>query len=57
MNPRRDASILLTTRGIRSFGDGFVSVLLAGYLAAIGLSGGQIGVVVTAALLGTVDQA
>ena len=52
--PRRsDAATILITRGIRSFGDGFTSVLLAGYLTALGLSGGNIGAIATAALLGT----
>ncbi len=49
----RDASILLFTRGVRSFGDGFVSVLLAGYLTELGFSGWRIGAVATATLLGT----
>ena len=48
-----DAVVLLQTRGIRAFGDGIVSVVLAGYLAALGLSGARIGVVVAATLLGS----
>lgn len=48
-----DAAVLLRTRGVRAFGDGLVSVVLAGYLAAIGLSDVRIGVVLTATLLGS----
>lgn len=48
-----DARVLLQTRGIRAFGDGVVSVVLAGYLATIGLSGTRIGIVVAATLLGS----
>jgi MFS family permease len=53
MYARSDSSTILITRGIRSFGDGFVSVLLASYLADLGFGGGRIGAVATAALLGT----
>ena len=42
----RDAAVLLQTRGVRAFGDGIVSVVLAGYLAAVGLSDARIGIVV-----------
>lgn len=48
-----DAARLLLTRALRGFADGFVSVLLAGYLAAIGLSPLQIGAIVTGTLLGS----
>lgn len=48
-----DARVLLQTRGIRAFGDGVVSVVLAGYLATIGLSETRIGIVVAATLLGS----
>jgi MFS family permease len=48
-----DAGVLLQTRGIRAFGDGVVSVVLASYLAALGLSDARIGVVVAATLLGS----
>ena len=53
----RDAALLLETRGVRAFGDGLVSVVLAAYLAAVGLSDVRIGVVVTAdpARLGGAD--
>ena len=49
----RDAGVLLETRGIRAFGDGVVSVVLAAYLAALGLSDVRIGTIVTATLLGS----
>ncbi len=53
MTQSRDLNVLLMTRGIRAFGDGFVSVLLAAYLTALGFSGWRIGAVATATLLGT----
>lgn len=49
----RDAAVLLETRGIRAFGDGIISVVLAAYLAAVGLSDVRVGIVVTATLLGS----
>jgi MFS family permease len=49
----RDAALLLETRGIRGFADGLVSVVLASYLTAVGLSDVRIGVVVTLTLLGS----
>jgi hypothetical protein len=42
---------LLTARGLRAFGDGFVSVLLPVYLLGLGLDELQIGAVATATLL------
>ncbi|MEO5974188.1 MAG: MFS transporter [Ilumatobacteraceae bacterium] len=48
-----DAKVLLITRGIRAFVDGLVYVMLPGYLLLLGLSGLQIGAVVTASLLGS----
>ncbi len=50
---RRDLNVLFFTRGVRAFGDGFVSVLLAAYLAELGFSGWRIGAVATTTLLGT----
>ncbi len=44
---------LLVARAVRAFADGFASVLLARYLKDLGLSGLQIGVIVTATLLGS----
>lgn len=48
-----DARVLLFARGIRAFGDGFVSILLPLHLAYLGLSNLQIGAVATATLLGS----
>jgi predicted MFS family arabinose efflux permease len=48
-----DAAVLIQTRGVRAFGDGVVSVVLAGYLAALGLSDARIGLIVAATLLGS----
>ncbi len=53
MQCSRDATVLLFTRAVRSFSDGFVSVLLASYLAQLGFSGVRVGAVATATLLGT----
>ena len=40
-------------RAVRDFGDGLAAVLLPAYLAALGLSAAQVGVVATVALLGS----
>src|SRR5262245_3131093 len=51
---RPDATTcLLWARGLRDFGDGFVAVLLPAYLTALGFSPFQVGVIATAALLGS----
>jgi len=47
------ATCLYTARSIRDFGDGFVSVLLAVYLTELGHSPWAVGIVATAALLGS----
>lgn len=44
---------LYLARGLRDFGDGFVAILLPVYLAALGFDAIQIGLVATAALLGS----
>ena len=44
---------LLAARALRDFGDGFVAVLLPVYLLALGFSPFEIGVLATAALLGS----
>jgi len=49
----RDAAVLLSARGVRAFGDGFVSVLLPVYLLVLGFDGLQIGGVATATLIGS----
>lgn len=48
-----DARALLTARALRAFGDGFVSLLLPYYLTLLGYSALQIGLLVTATLLGS----
>jgi MFS family permease len=44
---------LLAARALRDFGDGFVAVLLPVYLLALGFNPFEVGVVATAALLGS----
>jgi len=44
---------LLSARAVRDFGDGFISVLLPVYLTALGFSPFGVGVIATAALLGS----
>lgn len=44
---------LLCARALRDFGDGFVAILLPVYLLGLGLGPVQVGVVATAALLGS----
>ncbi len=48
-----DARRLITARAVRSFGDGFISVLLPLYLSKLGFSGFRIGAVTTTTLLGS----
>jgi len=48
-----DAARLIVARALRGLADGFVSVYLAAYLQLLGLSVFQVGVVVTATLLGS----
>ncbi len=48
----RDARLLFLTRGLRMFGYGFVSIVLVLYLAAVGLSDWEIGLLLTFTLLG-----
>lgn len=45
--------IVLTGRGLRAFGDGFVALLLPAYLTRLGFSALQVGVFTTATLLGS----
>ena len=49
----RDRRRLTTTRGIRGFVDGLVSVVLSAYLTLVGYSGREIGVIITAMMLGS----
>ena len=53
--PRRPgpAACLYAARALRDFGDGFIAVLLAVYLTELGFSPLAVGVVATAALLGS----
>src|SRR5262249_34655836 len=48
-----DAVVLLQTRAVRAFGDGFVSILLPLHLTRLGFSTLQVGAVATATLLGS----
>ena len=45
--------LLLVARALRGFADGFASVLLARYLVHLGFSALQVGVLITATLLGS----
>src|SRR5215469_15304096 len=49
---RRNIRLLLTARGVRAFGDGFVSILVPAYLTGIGTSAFKVGALTTAMLLG-----
>jgi MFS family permease len=48
-----DVSRLLVAKGLRAFGDGFVSLLLPIYLLELGFSPLQVGIVATTTLLGS----
>jgi len=50
---RIDVALLYIARGVRGLGDGFAIILLPAYLSAIGLSSSEIGIVLSASLLGT----
>jgi MFS family permease len=49
---RPDARLLFFTRSVRLFGYGLVSVVLVLYLAALGMSGAEIGLLLTLTLVG-----
>jgi MFS family permease len=49
----RDASLLLWSRGLRAFGDGFVSIVLPAYLLARGFDALEVGFLATVTLLGS----
>ena len=56
MHPRgADASVrrLLVARGLRAFGDGYVSLLLPVYLLELGFAPLEVGIIATATLLGS----
>jgi MFS family permease len=48
-----DAKLLICARGLRAFGDGYVSLLLPYYLTLLGYGALEIGAIVTATLLGS----
>src|SRR5262245_37861764 len=50
---RTDIGLLYIARGVRGLGDGFAIIILPAYLSAIGFNAGQIGIIVSASLLGT----
>src|SRR5436853_4261921 len=50
---RADVFYLYAARAARGFGDGFAAIILPAYLLEIGFSPFQIGLVATAALLGS----
>lgn len=47
------ARLILSAKALRSFGDGFTALLLPVWLTGLGLSAFQVGVVATAAMLGS----
>jgi len=49
---RRDVALLFATRSVRLFAYGFLSVVLVLYLAALGFSPGEVGLLLTLTLLG-----
>lgn len=51
---RLDVAVLFATRSLRMFGHGFLAVVLVLYLTAIGLSGGEVGLLLGLTLLGDV---
>ena len=53
MSMQSNILLLYVARGVRGFGDGFATILLPAYLTTIGYDPIQIGVVLTASLLGT----
>ena len=50
---RADVRHLYAARAARGFGDGFAAIILPAYLLEIGFDAFQIGLVATAALLGS----
>jgi MFS family permease len=49
----RDATLILTARGVRAFTDGYVALLVPYYLTLLGYSALQVGTIATATLLGS----
>jgi MFS family permease len=52
--PRTDQALLFSSRGLRLFGYGFLSVYLVLYLTELGLPGATVGLLLSLALLGDV---
>ena len=50
---RSDVFYLYAARAARGFGDGFAAIILPAYLLEIGFNPFQIGIIATAALLGS----
>src|SRR5215475_9305360 len=50
---RTDIALLFIARGVRGLGDGFAIIILPAYLSAIGFNSAEIGIIVSASLLGT----
>jgi hypothetical protein len=48
---RHNLRLLLTARGIRAFGDGFISIVIPVYLTGLGIGAFEVGVLTTAMLL------
>jgi predicted MFS family arabinose efflux permease len=53
VSERHNLHLLLTARGIRAFGDGFVSILVPVYLTGLGIGAFEVGALTTAMLLGS----
>ena len=49
----REVKLVCAARGVRGFGDGFAIIILPAYLSAIGFDAVEVGIVATAALLGS----
>jgi MFS family permease len=49
----REVKLVCAARGVRGFGDGFAMIILPAYLSAIGFDAVAVGIVATAALLGS----
>lgn len=53
MDPRHSARLLLATKALRGYGDGFTALLLPVYLTHLGLGAFEVGLVATSAMLGS----
>ena len=50
---QRDGKKLLVARALRTFGYGYLAVVLGLYLQAVGLGAAEVGIVLTAAVAGS----